>query len=133
MLAEITLIGRLGRDPVSKTTRGGETFATMSLGCEVGKERVTQWFDVVAFGKVGENCLKYLAKGRQVYIKGIPSVRAYAGRDGSPKASLNVRAFSVKFLGNKNDTSTNETRSSPSGFEGSPDYAQSFDDEDIPF
>ena len=64
------------------------------------------FFRVAAWDKLGENCQKYLAKGRKVCVTGPVSVSAYKGRDGeadqaqdgSTRASMEVKANEVEFL-----------------------------------
>lgn len=76
-LNRIQLIGRLGRDPEGKTIPSGSTFVVFPVAVdrrwksrdgEARKE--TDWFHVEAWGKLGEICLKYLAKGRLVFLEG---------------------------------------------------------------
>ena len=63
----------------------------------------TEWFRVSAFGKLGDICNQYLAKGRQVYVEGRLRGSSYTGRDGQPRYSLDIRAGNVHFLGSRGD------------------------------
>jgi len=76
-LNRVQIIGRLGRDPEEKTTKNGTHFVVFSVAVdrnwrnrdgEVRKE--TDWFNVEAWGKLGEICKSYLSKGRLVFIEG---------------------------------------------------------------
>ncbi len=76
-LNRIQLIGRLGKDPESRTTPGNRNVVTFSVA--VGnrwKDRqgevktMTDWFNIEAWGKLGEICEKYLHKGKLVYLEG---------------------------------------------------------------
>jgi single-strand DNA-binding protein len=76
-LNRIQLIGRLGKDPESHTTPGNRNVVTFSVA--VGnrwKDRqgevktMTDWFNIEAWGKLGEICEKYLHKGKLVYLEG---------------------------------------------------------------
>jgi len=76
-LNRVQIIGRLGRDPEEKSTRNGSRFAVFSVAVdrnwknrdgEARKE--TDWFNVEAWGKLGDICLKYLGKGRLVFLEG---------------------------------------------------------------
>lgn len=59
------------------------------------------FFRVTAWRQLGENCAKYLAKGRKVCAVGPVSVSTYTGNDGATKANLEVTADDVEFLSPK--------------------------------
>lgn len=61
------------------------------------------YFRVSAWNKLGENCSKYLAKGRKVSVVGAVSVNTYQGQDGKTYANLNVMANDVEFLSSRNE------------------------------
>ena len=63
---------------------------------------VADFFRVSAWGKTGENCQKFLTKGRKVGVTGSVSVHPFAGQDGTPKATLEVFAQDVEFLSSGN-------------------------------
>lgn len=63
----------------------------------------TEWFQVSAFGRLGDICNQYLAKGRQVYVEGRLRGRSYSDRDGQPRYSLEINAGNVHFLGGRGD------------------------------
>jgi single-strand DNA-binding protein len=76
-LNRVQIIGRLGRDPEEKTTKNGSPFVVFSVAVdrtwrnrdgEARKE--TDWFNVEAWGKLGEICKSYLSKGRLVFVEG---------------------------------------------------------------
>jgi single-strand DNA-binding protein len=76
-LNRIQLIGRLGKDPESRTTPGNRKVVTFSVA--VGNrwkdkqgdlKSMTDWFNIEAWGKLGEICEKYLHKGKLVYLEG---------------------------------------------------------------
>ena len=83
-LNRVQLIGRLGKNPESRKTPKGTGYTTFSLA--VGRKwkskngelhEDTDWFNVVAWGKLGEICQKYLAKGKLVYLEGRLQTRKY--------------------------------------------------------
>ena len=61
----------------------------------------TEWFNVSAWGKLGETCNQYLTKGRQVYVEGRLSSRTYEGRDGQTRFSIDISLTDVQFLGGR--------------------------------
>ena len=62
-----------------------------------GKDEA-DYFNVSAWRQLGENCAKYLDKGRKVCVVGAVSVRTYTKNDGTFGASLEVTADDVEFL-----------------------------------
>ena len=106
MFEQLILIGNLGGDPELRYTSSGAPVATFSVAVNrkwtnadgtPGEE--TKWFRVTTWRKLAETCNQYLAKGRQVMVVGRVAASAYSGQDGSPRASLEVTADSVRFLG----------------------------------
>ncbi len=76
-LNKVQLIGRLGKDAEARFTAKGKKYARFSLAVdrtwkdpEGSKQETTDWFNVEAWGKLGEICIEYLKKGRLVYIEG---------------------------------------------------------------
>jgi single-strand DNA-binding protein len=107
MYAKIVLVGNLGGDPEMRYTPNGTPVTNFSLavnrkfknGDGELVERTT-WFRVAAWGKLAETTNEYLSKGRLVLVEAEDiKASAYAGNDGEPRASLEVTARSIKFLG----------------------------------
>ncbi len=76
-LNRVQLIGRLGRDPEVRHTPSGKKVTSFSLAVdrrwrssEGEIKDATDWFQIVAWGRLGEICNQYLSKGRLVYIEG---------------------------------------------------------------
>ena len=73
----VELIGRLGKEPEVRSLPSGKKVTSFSLAVDrswraAGGERkeATDWFNVDAWGKLGEICHKYLHKGRLVFVAG---------------------------------------------------------------
>ena len=105
MLNHITIMGRLTRDPELRTTSAGISVCSFTVA--VNRRRASNaqagqpeadFFRVSAWRALGENCQKYLAKGRKVAVTGSVSVQTYQGNDGTTRASLEVNADDVEFL-----------------------------------
>ena len=114
MFQQLIIVGNLGKDPEMRYTPSGVPVTTFSVAVNrrwtnqdgtPGEE--TTWFRVTAWRKLAETCSQYLAKGRQVMVIGRVQVSAYEGQDGSPRASLEVTADSVRFLGGRGDAGGN--------------------------
>ncbi len=101
MFQQTIAIGNLGNDPEARCTPTGKwvTHFSLAVNERYGERETTTWFRVEAWGKLGELCQQYLAKGRQVMVIGRVAASAFSGQDGSPRASLEVTADSVRFLG----------------------------------
>lgn len=103
----VFIIGNLTADPQSKTTQDGKNVTNFTVACnrrqtatqkQNGQQAEADFFRVSAWNAMGENCQKYLTKGRKVAVVGSVSVHAYMGQDGTAKASLEVLAQDVEFL-----------------------------------
>lgn len=100
---KITLIGNLTHDPEVRSTPNGVTVCTFTIAvnrrfAQQGGERVTDFFRINAWRQLGENCARYLAKGRKVAVIGELQARTYEGKDGATRMSLDVSADEVEFL-----------------------------------
>lgn len=106
MFQQLILVGNLGSDPELRYTSDGTPVASFSLAVNRrwtnqdgshGEE--TTWFRVSVWRKQAETVNQYLRKGRQVLVIGRVSARAYTAANGEPRASLEVTADTVRFLG----------------------------------
>lgn len=105
------IIGNLTHSPELKTVSGNISVCTFTVAVNrrrrEGQEPDADFFRVNAWRQLGENCAKYLDKGRKVAVVGTIGARAYQGKDGSPRASLELTADDVEFLSPKGEQ-TNE-------------------------
>ncbi len=98
---KLTIIGNLTRDPEQRNLSGGFTVTTFSVAVNKKSKddrKEAEFFRVTAWRQLGENCFKYLKKGRKVAVIGSVSLNTYTGNDGQNKASLEVNADEVEFL-----------------------------------
>ena len=97
---KLTIIGNVTKDPNLRTTPQGISVCdfTVAVNRRKGGENEADFFRVTAWRQLGENCSKYLAKGRKVCVVGAVSARTYQGNDGQPRVSLEVTADDVEFL-----------------------------------
>lgn len=110
---KIILIGNLTRDPELRTVAGGISVCDFTIAVndrrgrnaqQNGGQETTQFFRITAWRQLGENCAKYLAKGRKVFVSGpLTATRTYQANDGSTRVSLEVQADDVEFLSSRND------------------------------
>ena len=100
---KLTIIGNLTADPELRTIPSGVNVYTFTVAVNrrysANKEdRQTDFFRVAAWRQLGENCARYLTKGKKVAVIGEVSARAFEGKDGSLRASLEGTADEVEFL-----------------------------------
>jgi single-strand DNA-binding protein len=104
---KLTIIGNLTRDPQLRTTSTGINVCDFTVAVNKrqssqqkanGQQQEADFFRVSAWRELGENCAKYLAKGRKVAVVGPVSVSQYTGNDGVTRANLEVTADEVEFL-----------------------------------
>ena len=94
----ITLVGNLTRDPELRFTTGGRGVA--SFGIAVGRryqvngewQEQTSYFNITAWGQLGENAAATLAKGSRVIVTGRLEQREYTTRDGDKRTAIEVVA-----------------------------------------
>jgi single-strand DNA-binding protein len=138
MFHTIIVVGNLGRDPEMRYTPSGQAVTNLSVATSrkytdsSGELRdETIWFRVSVWGRQAETVNQYLRKGRQVLIEGrlVPdengNPRIWNRQDGSPAASFEISAQTVRFLGGRDDSGYDASESSPSSTVESED--------DIPF
>ena len=102
---KLILIGNLTADPQLRTTPQGVSVCdfTIAVNKRGGQNNEADFFRITAWRQLGENCAKYLAKGRKVYVSGPVSARTYQANDGSTRVSLEVTADDVEFLSPKSE------------------------------
>lgn len=112
----LNIIGNLTRDPESRQV-GDKTVCNFTVAVnrrrKVEGQPDADFFRVSAWGKTGENCQKFLSKGRKVGVTGSVSVHPFAGQDGTPKASLEVLASDVEFLSSGKDGEQSSSAPAP--------------------
>jgi len=128
----VVLVGNLTRDPELKAMPSGSNVCRLGLAVNERVKQNEQWteranyFDIDVFGGMGENCAKYLAKGRQVAIEGRLRWRSWETQEGQKRSAVSVVANNVQFLGAKAEASDKPfaEAAAAAGFKS---------DDDIPF
>jgi single-strand DNA-binding protein len=124
MYGKIYLAGNLGRDPDLRYTPNGTPVTRFSVATTEkwtdqtgGQQERTVWWQVSVWGKQGEAVSQYLKKGSQVFIEGrmdpdpeTGGPRLWTGRDGRTRASFDVVARTVKFIGRRGGAVSFEPR-----------------------
>ena len=112
---KVIVVGNLGANPVVRALpNAGQNVANFSVASTErftdrsgARQERTEWFRVVAFGKLADTCAQYLSKGRQVYVEGRLTTREYEAKDGSGKRFVTeIVARQIRFLGSRNSAAT---------------------------
>lgn len=107
-MEKLTIIGNVGSDAVIKTAKAGsEDFLKFSVACSQSytnkdgeKIEKSTWYDCV-YRRT--QLAKYIKKGDQIHVEGIPSYSLYEGKDGKSSISLNLNVTDITLLNNKRE------------------------------
>ncbi len=107
---KVFLIGNLTRDPELSTTNSGISVCRISIAvsrrfANADGSRETDFFNVVAWRTIAENCAKYLKKGSKIAVMGSIQNRSYEGNDGTKRYTTDITAEEIEFLSTKGDGS----------------------------
>ena len=104
-LNKILIIGNLGTDPEMRYTPNGNPVTSFNVATnrtyttsEGEKREETEWFRVVAWNQLAEQCNQYLTKGRKVYVEGRLKSDTWTGNDGQLRFTNEINANQVVFL-----------------------------------
>lgn len=124
-LNQCQFIGRLGNDVDVRYMPNGNAVTNFSLACgwKTKDKEGVEWVNIVAFGKLGEICGKYLAKGSQVFISGKMRTQKWEDQQGNTRYKTEIVANDMQMLGSKGDNQQQAPQQAPAPL----------DSEDIPF
>jgi single-strand DNA-binding protein len=105
------IIGNVGRDPELRYTSTGAAVCSFSVAVSRSwtdknsnePREETTWFKVSAWRALAETANQYVHKGMQIMVTGEVKASAYAGKDGTPQASLELTARNIQFLGRRGE------------------------------
>ncbi len=106
-LNRVQLIGRLGRNPETRTTPTGKKVATFSMAVSQRRKsdgnvkEFTDWVNVETWGSLAEVSQKYLKKGSLIYLEGHLKTDKYEDKGGDTKYFTKVVAVQLQFLDKK--------------------------------
>ncbi|MGH9715674.1 MAG: single-stranded DNA-binding protein [Candidatus Acidiferrales bacterium] len=143
------LVGRLGRDPETRYTSGGQAVANFTLATdETFKDRSgerqkrTEWHRIVLWGKLAEIAQQYLKKGMLVYVEGRIQTRQWEDkRDGQKRQTTEIVGTVMRMLTSRSEgagMAPSPSRPADADVEGmipsdEPAAGPEISDEDIPF
>jgi single-strand DNA-binding protein len=148
----VVLTGNLTRDPELRTLPSGMAVCSLRIAVNTRRkgssgdwEDKPNYFDITVWGAQGENCARYLSKGRPVAVDGRLEWREW-GEEGNKRQAVDIVADTVQFLGSRDDAGStsggftprsdipvdsSDFAAAPAG-NGAPRQADPADD-DIPF
>jgi len=127
-MIKVTLLGRVGSDPVLRNTKTGKTVANFSVADnqkEAGEQKTT-WYSVSCWDAKAEIAEKIVRKGDLVYVEGVPSVSSWTDKQGTSRNEISISCRFLQVEKQKKDGAPQETTAAlPS--------ATMSEDIDIPF
>lgn len=147
MLNSMVIMGRLTADPELRTTPNGVSVTTFTVAVDrpfqsAGSERVSDFFDVVAWRRQAEFITRFFHKGNMICVQGYMTTRTYTDRNGVNRKVYELVAENAHFTGEKRGDApvaipaapapvAAPTASYSSGNRG--DFAEIAGDDDLPF
>ena len=106
----VVLTGNLTRDPELRSLPSGMSVCNLRIASNTRRKDASgEWMDkpnyfsVTVWGAQGENCARFLSKGRPVALDGRLEWREWQGQDGAKRESVEIVADSVQFLGGREE------------------------------
>ena len=107
----VVLTGNLTRDPELRSTESGMSVCSLRIASNTRRKNQAtgEWedkpnfFDVTVWGAQGENCARFLSKGRPVALDGRLEWREWEAQNGNKRQSVEIVADAVQFLGGRED------------------------------
>src|ERR1700742_615180 len=107
---KVILVGRLGRDPETRYTGGGQAVANFSIATDETykdkngeRQKRTEWHKIVVWGKQAEIAQQYLKKGSLIFIEGRIQSREWQDKEGQKRTSFEIVATNFRMLGGRAD------------------------------
>ena len=105
---KVILVGRLGRDPETRYTGGGQAVANFSIATDETykdrngeKQKRTEWHKIVVWGKQAEIAQQYLKKGSLLFLEGRIQSREWQDKEGQKRTSFEIVASNFRMLGGR--------------------------------
>lgn len=122
-LNKAMIIGRLTRDPETRTTPQGTTVCSFGVATNFiwtdpqgQKQERVEFHNIVAWRKLAEICGQYLRKGSKIYIEGRLQTREWDGQDGNKRQRTEIVAENMIMLDSRGSSGGGMQNSSQSGF-----------------
>ena len=121
MLNQVTIMGRLTRDPELRRTGSNIPVASFTIACDrdfsgKGQEKEVDFVDIVAWRNTAEFVSKYFAKGRMAVVSGRLQIRSWTDKDGNKRRNAEIVAENVYFGDSKEGGQRSQTQSQYGGY-----------------
>lgn len=120
MINKVTLIGRVGKVPEIKVFDNGTKAASFSLATTEKytdksgeKKELTEWHNVVIYGKIADVVEQYVKKGNLLYVEGKLKTRSWDDKDGNKKYITEIIGSTMQMLSGKNSSEGSSTIPAP--------------------
>jgi single-strand DNA-binding protein len=130
---KVILVGRLGRDPETRYTGGGQAVANFSIATDESykdrngeRQKRTEWHKIVVWGKQAEIAQQYLKKGSLLFVEGRIQSREWQDKEGQKRTSFEIVANNFRMLGGRGDGAAASAGAS-AGAGGGGRHADDFD------
>jgi single-strand DNA-binding protein len=105
---KVILVGRLGRDPETRYTGGGQAVANFSLATDSTykdkngeRQKRTEWHKLVVWGKQAEIAQQYLKKGSLIFVDGRLQTREWQDKEGQKRTTTEIVVNDFRMLGSR--------------------------------
>jgi single-strand DNA-binding protein len=133
---KVILVGRLGRDPETRYTGGGQAVANFSVATDETykdrngeRQKRTEWHKIVVWGKQAEIAQQYLKKGSLIFIEGRIQSREWQDKEGQKRTSFEIVANNFRMLGGRAEAAAAGAGGGSRGAGGGDDFDSGPSDE----
>lgn len=137
MLNRIVLVGRTTKDTELRYSPSGVAMGNFTIACDrpvaKGKEKETDFINIITFKGTAEACANYLKKGNLVALEGRLQIRNYENNEGRRVWVSEVIADNVKFLERNKDGSESMNRPDPNANPFNDGKTIDISEDDLPF
>ena len=108
VINRVVLVGRLTKDPETRTTQNGVTVCNFTVACDrpyvkQGEERQADFINCIAWRQTGEFVSKYFAKGNRIALDGSIQTRSWDDKNGNKRYATEVVVDHVEFVQSKSE------------------------------
>ncbi len=107
---KVILVGRLGRDPETRYTSGGQAVCNFTLATDETykdrngeRQKRTEWHKIVVWAKQAEIAQQYLHKGSLIFVEGRIQTRQWDDREGQKRTTVEIVATNFRMLGGRGE------------------------------
>ena len=108
MLNKVTLIGHLGKDPITRYMQNGDAVCNFSIATSESwkdaqgqRQEKTEWHAITLYRKLAEIAAQYLKKGSLIYLEGKIQSRKYTDKQGVERTAYEIVCSEMKMLGGR--------------------------------